>query len=374
MNPSEEIHHWIRLLQVPNIGPQRYQKLLSTFEQPVKVFESSISQIMEAGISKKLAVSIVNQPTESTKADIEWLESGTNNHIITFYDHRYPDALKQIDNPPPLLYVQGNPELLTDPQLAIVGSRNPTQGGKNNAYEFSKYLSSQGLCITSGLALGIDGYSHKGALDAQASTIAVTGTGLDRVYPAAHHGLAHAISEQGAIVSEYCIGTPIRAANFPRRNRLISGLSVGVLVVEAAIKSGSLITAHYAMEQGKEVFALPGSIHNPLARGCHHLIREGAKLIETADHILEDLTPVLTELLVQHDKESVNSQSSTGEEVDSDQRQLLDAMGYDPVPIDQLVLRTGLTIDVVSSILLLLELQGYVSACGSGQYLRNGNS
>ncbi len=374
MNPSEEIHHWIRLLQVPNIGPQRYQKLLSTFEQPVKVFESSISQIMEAGISKKLAVSIVNQPTESTKADIEWLESGTNNHIITFYDHRYPDALKQIDNPPPLLYVQGNPELLTDPQLAIVGSRNPTQGGKNNAYEFSKYLSSQGLCITSGLALGIDGYSHKGALDAQASTIAVTGTGLDRVYPAAHHGLAYAISEQGAIVSEYCIGTPIRAANFPRRNRLISGLSVGVLVVEAAIKSGSLITAHYAMEQGKEVFALPGSIHNPLARGCHHLIREGAKLIETADHILEDLTPVLTELLVQHDKESVNSQSSTGEEVDSDQRQLLDAMGYDPVPIDQLVLRTGLTIDVVSSILLLLELQGYVSACGSGQYLRNGNS
>ena len=272
---------------------------------------ASQSQLIQAGLSSKLAMSIINTPADVTIADIKWLAEAGNHAIVTLDDPQYPDLLRQIDSPPPVLFIQGDIALLQDPQLAMVGSRNPTQGGKNNAYEFAKFLSANGITITSGLALGIDGYSHKGALDAQAPTIAVTATGLDRVYPAKHRSLAHAISEYGAIVSEHTIGTPVRAQNFPRRNRIISGLSVGTLVIEAAIKSGSLITARYASEQGREVFAIPGSIHNPLARGCHQLIRQGAKLVETAGHILEEISPaLLAYLATPRGHSSVNTSAS----------------------------------------------------------------
>jgi len=383
----DDLQHWVRLLRVPKIGPRRYQTLLAAFSTPENVFNACISELVDAGIPKKQADAILSQPEDASAADLAWLKASTSHHIVTYHDANYPERLKRIESPPPLLYVQGDVHLLKDPQLGIVGSRHPTKNGQENAYQFAKYLSHQGLCITSGLALGIDGFSHKGALDATGATIAIMGTGLDRVYPAAHHGLAHQIIEKGAIVSEFCVGTPVRGANFPRRNRLISGLSVGVLVVEAAVKSGSLITARYAMEQGKEVFALPGSIHNPLARGCHHLIRQGAKLVETAEHIFEELVPVLQDALHQNPPSPFDTTSHTktddtkpdssekinhegNDELDSDELKLLDAMGYDPILIDQIVEQTGFAIDAVSSILLLLELKGYVSACGRSQYLR----
>ncbi len=387
-NPNE-LHHWIRLLHAKGIGPRRYIKLLTTIGSPERILQSSLSQLKKAGLSTKLATAVIDTPQNAADVDIEWLASSNNHFIITFDDKTYPSLLKQIDSPPPVLFVQGNVHLLQDPQLAIVGSRNPTQGGRDNAYEFAKHLGRNGLCITSGLALGVDGFSHKGALDGHAPTISVVATGLDRVYPARHRDLAHAISQQGALVSEHTIGTPVRAQNFPRRNRIISGLSVGTLVIEAAIKSGSLITARYANEQGREVFAIPGSIHNPLARGCHQLIRQGAKLVETAEHILEEISPVLKQFLnpsavegslktentndplITEGSLSANGSVSCEEDCfDPDQRLILQTMGYDPLPIDKLVVQTGLTIDKVSSILLILELQGHIEACGGGQYTR----
>lgn len=376
MKTPEELHDWIQLLHAPGIGPQRYSRLLESIGTPKQILAASSSQLTETGLSTKLASAILDTPETLANSDIDWLTADSNHFVITVDDKEYPDLLKQIDSPPPVLFIKGNISLLQDPQLAIVGSRNPTQGGRDNAYEFAHYLAGKGLCITSGLALGIDGFSHKGALDANAPTIAVTATGLDRVYPAKHKDLAHVISRQGVIVSEHTIGTPVRAQNFPRRNRLISGLSVGTLVIEAAVKSGSLITARYASEQGREVFAIPGSIHNPLARGCHQLIRQGAKLVETAEHILEEISPALKQYLETKDpnEESqitpVISKNDDTNKPDEDQWLILEMMGFDPLPIDKLVVQTGLTINKVSSILLLLELQGHIEACGGGLYIR----
>ena len=255
----------------------------------------------------------------------------------------------------------------------MVGSRHPTQSGKDLAYDFAKHLGASGLCITSGLARGVDGLSHQGALDANSPTIAVTATGLDRVYPASHRSLAHQIAEQGAIISEFPIGTEPKAQNFPRRNRIIAGLSLGVLVVEAAVKSGSLITARLANEQGREVFAIPGSIHNPLARGCHYLIREGAKLVETAEHILEEIAKILEFQPELPDiPQGIKTEATQPLEpvLDTDYQKVLSEMGYDPVSIDRLVIQTGLTAEELSSILLMLELQGQVASSGGGTYTR----
>jgi DNA processing protein len=266
--------------------------------------------------------------------------------------------------------VQGDLGLLQSPQLAIVGSRNPTVSGTANAREFAAFLASTGLTITSGLAIGIDGAAHKGALS-RGTSIAVTGTGLDRVYPAAHRKLAHQLAEQGALVSEYPPGTPPKAENFPRRNRIISGLSVGVLVVEATLRSGSLITARLALEQGREVFAIPGSIHNPQARGCHRLIREGAKLVESAQDIFEELESLLGTL---YEPATESSPAAASETLltDPEYIHLLEAMGFDPISVDELIVRTGLTPESVSSMLLLLELEGHVSSAPGGYYSRTG--
>jgi DNA processing protein len=383
MKNSEELQYWVSLLRVSGVGPINFQKLLTAFGSPKAVFSANINAIKQAGVSQAVAESIKNTSLDEIKPDIEWLESAENHHIVTLECNEYPQLLKQISNPPPLLYVHGNYSLLKDPQLAIVGSRNPTQGGKDSAYDFAKYLAQSGLCISSGLALGIDGIAHQGALDADAPTIAVVATGVDRVYPARHRRLAHRIVEQGAIVSEFPVGVQPKAENFPRRNRIISGMSYGTLVIEAALQSGSLITARLASEQGREVFAIPGSIHNPLARGCHQLIRQGAKLVETAQDIFEEMASVVDLQSVNNnaqmnrsvDRETLfteKKQGSTG--LDASQEMLLEKMGYDPVQIDQLVPRTDMSVEEISAMLLILELQNYVCASGGGTYTRIRNT
>lgn len=381
MKNNEELKFWVSLWRVPGVGCKYFQKLLDSFESPATVFNANINSLKHAGISENLANNILDSKnTDSAKEDIAWLSRAENHYIITIECDQYPTLLKQISDPPPLLYVHGNPEVINDPQLAIVGSRNPTQGGTNSAYDFAKYLGQTGLCITSGLALGIDGMAHQGALDADAPTIAVIATGIDRVYPAKHRELAHKIVENGAIISEFPIGTQPTSRNFPRRNRIISGLSYGTLVVEAAQRSGSLITARLANEQNREVFAIPGSIHNPLARGCHQLIRQGAKLVETAQDILEEMATVID--LTNHNGNKVTPQnnqqakSSTAQKTEQstplsdDHQQLLDYMGFDPVLIDQLVIRSDFNAESIAAMLLILELQNYVSSSGGGTYTR----
>jgi DNA processing protein len=280
--------------------------------------------------------------------------------------------LRQIPYPPPLLFVHGDPDCLRAPQLAIVGTRNPTPPGRETAHRFAAHLAGAGLAITSGLALGIDAAAHQGALSGDGRTIAVMGTSLERVYPAKNRDLAHAIAERGALVSELPIGTPAAAENFPRRNRLISGLALGVLVVEAAARSGSLITARAALDQGREVFAIPGSIHNPLAKGCHALIRQGmAKLVETADDILEELGSLAAAGAEKSTLSTVAPSAGAAPDwLDDDYRQLLAAIGDGPAGVDLLVERCGLTAEVVSSMLLILELEGYVAAVPGGLYCR----
>jgi len=264
-----------------------------------------------------------------------------------------------------LLFVRGDAALLGAPQLAVVGSRNPSHGGCDNARAFSGQLTAAGLVVTSGLALGIDACAHAAALDSGGRTIAVAATGLDRVYPSAHRELAHRIAAQGALVSEFALGTPPRREHFPRRNRLISGLSLGVLVVEAALRSGSLITARLAAEQGREVFAIPGSIHSPLARGCHALIRQGAKLVENAPDILEELGALAGFIAA-----SPGAAAPTDTMLNSAQQELLELIGFDPVEMDTLVARSGLTPGRVSSMLLLMELHGLIEARPGGRYQR----
>jgi DNA processing protein len=294
-------------------------------------------------------------------------------HLLTISDPGYPELLTQLQDPPALLFIRGDPELLSSPQLAMVGSRNPTPSGRQTARDFARFLASAGITITSGLAIGIDGASHEGALQAEGHTIAVMATGPDRLYPARHRRLAEQIQEQGALVTEFPPGTPPKRGHFPRRNRLISGLSLGTLVVEAAQRSGSLITARLAAEQGREVFAIPGSIHNPLARGCHALIRQGAKLVETAQDVVEELGPLLCHLRLPVDPRQ-EGLGPIAETWDQDYQRLLDCLGFDPVAIDLLIQRSGLTADAVSSMLLLLELEGYVSSAPGGRYCLTGKS
>jgi DNA processing protein len=294
--------------------------------------------------------------------DLSWLEQD-NNSVITVHDSNYPAQLKEIADPPPLLFVRGNPELLSLPQIAIVGSRNPSTSGLEIAFNFAKTLSHNGFVITSGLALGIDAASHRGALKANGYTIAVAGTGLDRVYPAKHKDLATDIVNTGAIISEFPPGTTAKANHFPRRNRIISGLSLGLLVVEAAKQSGSLITARMALEQNREVFAIPGSIYNPLARGCNALIREGAKLVETSQDILDEIS--------QYNQQDENtSQPTMQSTLDLEQQTLLNLVMFSPTSIDALVENTNQSVEVISSMLLILELQGYVEATPGGYYTR----
>ena len=303
-------------------------------------------------------------------ARIEAWRALAGNDVVTWADADYPSRLRELIDAPLALYIHGNRALLAKPQLAIVGSRNPTPTGIETAHAFAAALAASGLTIVSGLALGIDAAAHRGAVATNGATIAVMGTGLDRVYPARHRTLAHDIAQAGGLLmSELPLGSPPRREHFPRRNRLISGMSAGVLVVEAAVQSGSLITARLANEQGREVFAIPGSIHSPLARGCHALIRDGAKLVETAQDVIEELMPLFAlQMPTRVDVASNDTQRAAM--LDGDEVKLLRAMAHDPVDVDTLGARSGLTPGVISSMLLRMELRGIVSACAGGKYVK----
>lgn len=359
MIAGESLRDWLRLTLIPGIGGETQRKLLAAFGLPEAVFSAGFSALRGVIGEKAIALLLDTDNQEAVQSAIEWSQ-GEGQHIVTLADSEYPQTLLEIPDPPTVLYVRGRLELLNLPTLAVVGSRNPTAQGIQNAERFASALAEAGLVIASGLALGIDAAAHRGALAANANTVAFIGTGIDRVYPARNRELALEIGAKGAIVSEFPIGTPVTAANFPRRNRLISGVSRGVLVVEAAPESGSLITARLAGEQGRDVFAIPGSIHSPLSRGCHKLIRQGAKLVETAQDVLEEI----------HWREVPGSGcSGVGSETD-EPNELLTLMGYDPCGLDELVARSRLTADVLSVMLLHLELDGRVACLPGGLYQR----
>ncbi|MDO9106764.1 MAG: DNA-processing protein DprA [Methylovulum sp.] len=352
---------WLALLRTPGMGCRTFLRLLET-HTPAQLYSESTQALLAMGLKAELVQAIKHPDWSSIDYDLHWLEQ-ENNFAITLLDADYPPQLKEISDPPPLLFVRGNPKLLSLPQIAMVGSRNPSSSGKQTAFSFAETLSRCGFVITSGLALGIDAASHEGALHAQGHTIAVAGTGLDRVYPARHKELAIEIVKTGVMVSEFPPGTSAKANHFPRRNRIISGLCQGLLVVEAAKQSGSLITARMALEQNREVFAIPGSIHNPLARGCNALIREGAKLVESTQDILEELN----QYIQQDEKYSL---PTTQSKLDLEQQTLLNLVMFSPTSIDNLVENTGLSVEVLSSMLLILELQGYLEATAGGCYTR----
>jgi len=320
----------------------------------------------------------VSRPDEARiESDLRWL-SHPDHHLLTWDDEAYPALLRRINSPPAALYIDGDPGCLWQPQIAVIGSRNPTAGGLDHTRDFATTLARQGMTITSGLASGIDTAAHIAALDAGALTIAVNGTGLDRVYPVSSRAVAERIRSQGAMISELPLGSPPRRQHFPSRNRIISGLSLAVLVIEAGLNSGTLITARKAAEQGRSVFALPGSLHNPMAKGCHRLIRDGAHLVETTADIMQELGPLAAELQMEI-RQRLDQPDNHEENVthrkqdlldDSDYRVVWETLGYDPKPVDLIIEQTGLGAREVSSMLLILELNGMVKKQGNGRFMR----
>ena len=363
---ADELPYWLALVRIPGIGPVTAQALLARWDSPRRLFEAGDAAFHQIRRIGEPAQAFVRQPDwAAVENDLQWLAQ-PHCHALTLRDECYPPLLKQIPDPPAVLFIRGDPDRLSDQQLAIVGSRNPTAGGERTATEFARHLANMGFTITSGLAVGIDAAAHRGAL-ADGHTIAVTGTGLDLIYPARNRELAENISVHGALVSEFPPGTPPRPENFPRRNRLISALSLGTLVVEAALQSGSLITARLAAEQGREVYAIPGSIHNPLARGCHALLRQGAKLVETAQDILEELGNLAAWETTRVPSPPSGSDATTGSR---EFISLLGHIGFEPTAVDTLVERSGLTADQVSSMLVVLELHGQIASAPGGLYTR----
>ena len=354
---SESLAAWLRLTLIPGIGGESQRKLLAAFGLPEAIFAAGRLEARSV-IGDKADLLLDSAPTEAIEHGLAWA-SQPGQSIITLADGGYPPALLEIADPPSVLYVRGNPDLLHRRGIAVVGSRNATPQGIQTAESFARHLAAQGLCIVSGLALGIDAAAHRGALAAQGETVAVIGTGADRIYPARNKELAIAIAERGAIVSEFPLGTPAVAYNFPRRNRIISGLARGVLVVEAAPESGSLITARLAAEQGREVFAIPGSIHSPVARGCHKLIKQGAKLVETAQDILEELGNF-----------AAAPMPAAAPSAAPDESPILAALGHDPCSLDDLVERTGQSADQLLPELLSLELGGSLAPLPGNRYQR----
>ncbi len=386
---SAELKAWLRLTLSPGVGNATARKLLATFGSAQAIFEQRAATLKELG-SAKLSNAIALQPPnldELLKTTQNWLAAGDDRYIAVLGDVRYPLELLNIEDPPLMLYMLGalaNPaQSATDSiaksvtsftqgqlLLAIVGSRNPTPQGEVSARQFAKAFAEAGVCVVSGMALGVDGAAHEGALQGGGTTIAVVGTGLDRVYPKKHLNLAHRIVQQGLIISEFPLGTPPLTVNFPKRNRIISGLSQGVLVVEAGLKSGSLITARLANEQGKDVFAIPGSIHSPQSRGCHALIKQGAKLVETAQDVLEELRISVAAPSwngAAHDAEGDDSEEGDSPSAD---KAFLSALGFDVVSLDALQARTGMATPALQAQLLELELDGHVMRLPGGLFQR----
>ena len=373
---------WLTLMRAPGLGAATLRGLIERFGDSRKALRGTLASPATSGVAQPALVAL-RQPDENLLvSDLAWLEQ-PEHHFIGWDSEDYPALLRRIPSPPAGLFVNGNADLLWTPQVAIVGSRSSSESGLSTARSFAKALVQAGFAITSGLADGIDGAAHASALDAGGTTLAVLGTGVDLVYPRKHHELARRIAAHGALISEFLPGTPGRAENFPRRNRIIAGLSLGTLVIEASVQSGSLITARLAAEQGREVFAIPGSIHNPLARGCHQLIRQGAKLVETADEVVEELgalAQTLSDALRSRlsprgnaDAPSSRATMTDPHAHDPDYARLLAALGHETLSLDVLSERSGLTVAALSSMLLLLELEGTVVAARGGMYARSGH-
>ncbi|MBE0623676.1 MAG: DNA-protecting protein DprA [Burkholderiales bacterium] len=355
MQHDAELAAWIKLSLVPGLGGQTLRKLLGAFGLPQQILAAG-HRALASIVSADIAAHILSD-LDSSAVDAALAWAAEDGHaVLTLADDAYPRPLLETSDPPALLYLRGRRELLALPGLAVVGSRNATPQGIGNAEQFARAFSSAGLTIVSGLALGIDAAAHRGGLDAAGSTIAVLGTGADILYPQRNRALGERIAREGLIVSEFPLGTPPHSSNFPRRNRVISGLARGCLVVEAALASGSLITARLAAEQGRDVFAMPGSIHSPHSKGCHALIKQGAKLVESAQDLLQELGIAA---LAAPPAAAVGTAAG-----------LLAHLGYDPSDIDTLCARSGLTADLVSAMLLQLELDGKVASLPGGQYQR----
>jgi DNA processing protein len=390
--PQDELAAWLRLLLTPGVGNQTARRLLALCGLPQHIFGQPA--VWQGHVNAAQATALRREPADLpalVQATWQWLHSpagdGVARRILTLADSAYPRALLATDDPPLLLHAMGMAEVLAQDQpfaalrcVAMVGSRTPTAQGLQHAHQFGRALREAGCCVVSGMALGIDAAAHEGALaDAPAhtlATVAVVGTGLDRVYPARHHALAQRIARQGLLLSEFPLGTPALAHHFPKRNRIIAGLAQGTLVVEAALKSGSLITARLAAEQGREVFAIPGSIHAPQVRGCHALIRQGATLVETVHDILQELPP--------QERPSAMPQPSTGPTTmaptertavtDDAQDPLLCALGWDPMGLDALQARTGMDTATLQARLLEYELAGAVARLTGGRFQRLGRA
>jgi DNA processing protein len=370
-------NNWLIAIRAPGLGGTRLIGLVEELGGIEAVVSAPSRDLKRAGLEDATVNALTNYRADLLETDTEWLESPSH-HLLPWDSDHYPALLRNIPSPPAALFVDGNPDTLWQPQIAVIGSRNPTAGGRDNALDFASELSRQGLTITSGMASGIDSFAHGAALDAGGYTVAVTGTGLDIVYPASGRELAARIPLQGALVSEFPLGTPVKRSHFPSRNRIISGLSLGVLVVEAGLNSGTLITARMAGNQGRNVFALPGSIHNPMSKGCHRLIREGVRLVENITQIMEELAPMAGQLAGELEKQLEQTEQGALEigkqepqlEQDPDYRMLWSCMGFDPKPVDSIIQQSGLTARAVSAMLLMLELRGKVEAHPGGAYSR----
>jgi DNA processing protein len=381
----QEYRAWLQLCLTPGIGPTLARALLTEFGLPEQALEQSNSRLSKV-VSSAVAASLRNpaQPTlELIEASLLWLQNTPQAHLLHWGDTAYPAALLQLSDPPPILFARGRLQTLDAPALGIVGSRNPTRAGQEHAQGFAQSLASSGWCVVSGLAMGIDAAAHQGALLAQrranqsscASTIAVVGTGLDEIYPRQNQAVGQALFAEGLVLSEHPPGTPALPAHFPRRNRLIAALGAGVLVVEAARQSGSLITARLAADLGREVFAIPGSIDSPMARGCHYLIKQGAKLVESAEDVLSELgsLPVTQPLVSGQPKPPASSQPRPNQQkpaISAGHHRLLEQLGWEPTPPDQLAESLDMSAPTIAEALTLLELDGLIERLPDGRVQR----
>ena len=367
--PQAELLGWLALARAPGVDAGHALALVARFGSVAALGTATPATLAACGLPARAAAALAHPQAADLDRDLGWLAAG-DHHLVPAGTPDYPPLLATLPDAPVALFVRGAPAALHLPQVAIVGSRRPTPAGRELAHEFAHQLAAAGFGITSGLAAGIDAAAHRGALRAAGTTVAVCGTGPDLTYPAAHAALAGEIAASGAVITEFPTAFPPRPAHFPQRNRIISGLSLGVVVIEAAQRSGSLITARLAAEQGREVFALPGSVRNPLARGCHRLIRDGAALVEDVAEVVAALRPGTLPAAAAEATQPCASAGFSAEPLDRAGKILLNACGFEPVDVDTLVERTGLPASAVASTLLLLELMGEVESCSGGRYCR----